>query len=280
MPVDVERAQDERFGYFGPGSASWQVNREVTVLFGGARALLMHAAHPLVIAGARQTGAYERDAWKRLERTLHLQYLLTFGSRADADAAAARIRRLHDSVHGIDAVTGRRYDANDPDLLLWVHACLVDSSLLFERLTVGTLDDEGRLRYHREQMLAAELLGLPRDRIPPTVNDLRRYIDDVVAGDELVVGPDALSVAHLIRRPPAGVPWRPALRLVAPWAFGSLPAGLRQAYGLRWGALRQFNHTGSLAAVRRIRPMLPVRVRLILPARLAEERVERVIRAR
>src|SRR5438132_2060317 len=127
-------------GFFGPDSVSWQVNRETSVLFGGARALLMHATHPLVIAGARQTGFYQRDAWKRLERTLQLQYTITFGTRAEAETAAARIRRVHDGIHGIDAVTGLPYDANDPELLLWVHACLVDSSLLFERLTVGRLD--------------------------------------------------------------------------------------------------------------------------------------------
>ena len=44
-------------GFFGPDSVTWQVNREFTVLFGGARALLMHAAHPLVSAGARQVSA-------------------------------------------------------------------------------------------------------------------------------------------------------------------------------------------------------------------------------
>jgi uncharacterized protein (DUF2236 family) len=31
----------------------WKVNKEITVLFGGARALLMHAAHPLIAAGAQ-----------------------------------------------------------------------------------------------------------------------------------------------------------------------------------------------------------------------------------
>jgi len=46
MPSDV--------GFFGPESVSWRVHGETTVLFGGARALLMQAAHPLVIAGARQ----------------------------------------------------------------------------------------------------------------------------------------------------------------------------------------------------------------------------------
>ena len=28
-------------GYFGPDSMMWKVNKEITVLFGGARALLM-----------------------------------------------------------------------------------------------------------------------------------------------------------------------------------------------------------------------------------------------
>src|SRR5205085_475140 len=98
------------------------------------------------------------------------------------------------------------------------------------------------LRYHREQMLAAEMLGLPRDRIPRTVADLGGYIDEVVAGDQLIVGPDAMKVADLIRRPPPGVPWRPVLRLVARWAFGSLPAPLRRSYGVPWNALRHVDH--------------------------------------
>src|SRR5256885_7519651 len=103
-------------GLFGPGSASWQVNRETTVLFGGARALLMQAAHPLVLAGARQTGFYERNPWKRLERTLRLQFAITFGTRAEALDAAAPINRVHRGIHRGDEVTGLRDDALDPDL--------------------------------------------------------------------------------------------------------------------------------------------------------------------
>src|SRR5213080_62196 len=167
-------------GLFGPGSASWQVNRETTVLFGGARALLMQAAHPLVLAGARQTGFYEHNPWKRLERTLQLTFSITFGTRREALEAVRRINQAHLGVHGVDEVTGLSYDAFDPDLLLWVHACLVDSQLLFERLTVGRLDAEDRERFHREQMLGVELLGLERSRIPPSVPELREYIRTVV----------------------------------------------------------------------------------------------------
>ena len=169
-----ESSRDRRYpwrvtadeGYFGPQSVSWQVHREVTVLFGGARAMLMQAAHPLVIAGANQTGMYERNPWKRLQRTLVLQYALTFGTKAEAHAAADRINEVHERINGVDPVTGQRYDALDPELLLWVHACLVESALLFERLTVGALDDRGRQRFHEEQMLAAELVRLPREPDP------------------------------------------------------------------------------------------------------------------
>jgi uncharacterized protein (DUF2236 family) len=260
-------------GLFGPDSVSWQVHREVTVLFGGARALLMHAAHPLVLAGARQTGFYERNPWKRLERTLQLQFTITFGTHQDAMDAAERINRAHEDVHGIDSVTGLPYDAKDPDLLLWVHACLVDSSLLYERLTVGRLDEDGRERFHREQMLGAELLGLSRSKIPSSVADLRAYVDKVVGSGILRVTPDSMRVADLIRDPPREVPWRPVLRQVAWWAFATLPAPIRELYGVRWSAAKELRLRGSIRTLKLVRPLLPGRFREVLPARAAARRL-------
>ena len=98
---------DGDLGYFGPKSVSWQVHREVTVLFGGARAVLMQAAHPLVIAGARETGFYERNPWKRLQRTLILTYTITFGSKAEAHIAADRINDVHARIKGVDRDHGQ-----------------------------------------------------------------------------------------------------------------------------------------------------------------------------
>jgi uncharacterized protein (DUF2236 family) len=263
-------------GLFGPDSVSWQVNREVTVLFGGARALLMQAAHPLVLAGARQTGFYERNPWRRLERTLQLTYTITFGTRQEAAGAIERINLIHRDVHGIDDATGMAYDALDVELLLWVHACLVDSSILFERLTVGKLDDEERQRYHWEQMLGAELLGLDRARIPATVADLRAYVDEVIASGLLQVTPETTRVADLIRHPPAQVPWRPVLRRIARWAFGTLPEPLRSQYGVRWNSLKELDLRGSLRTLRAVRPLLPGAVREIVPAREAARRLTAV----
>jgi uncharacterized protein (DUF2236 family) len=173
----------------------------------------------------------------------------------------------------MDSVTGLPYDAMDPDLLLWVHACLVDSQLLFERLTVGKLDEDGRERYHQEQMMGVELLGLDRSRIPATVDELERYMDGVVRSGVLRVSDDTMRVADLIRHPPSDVPWRPVLRLVSWWAFATLPQPLRAQYGVSWNLVRQINLAGSLRTLKVVRPFLPETVREVFPARQASRRV-------
>lgn len=252
-------------GYFGPGSVSWQVHREVTVLFGGARAVLMQAAHPLVIAGAKKTGFYERNPWKRLQRTLILTYTMTFGSIAEAHAAADRINEVHARISGTDDVTGLPYDALDPDLLLYVHACLVDSALLFEELTVGRLDEGGRQRFHEEQMLAAELVGVPRSIIPATVPALRGYLDEVADGGMLRVTDAARAVADLFLDPPKDAEWRPILRGVSKLAFGTLPPAVRAMYGVDPTPGRELLMRATFAATRCLRPFLPPKYRFIAP---------------
>jgi uncharacterized protein (DUF2236 family) len=138
---------------------------------------------------------------------------------------------------------------------------------------VGKLDEEGRERFHREQMAGAEMLGLDRARIPPTVAELRAYIDGVVSSGILRVTDDTRKVVQLIRRPPQNVPWRPVLRQIAWWAFATLPEPLRTAYGVRWGPLEELRLRTSLRSLKLLRPLLPARFREILPARRAAERV-------
>jgi uncharacterized protein (DUF2236 family) len=252
-------------GYFGPDSVSWRVHREVTVLFGGARALLMQAAHPLVIAGANQTGMYDRNPWKRLQRTMILTYTITFGTRTEADAAAERINEVHRRINGIDPVTGKAYDALDPHLLLYVHACLVDSALLFEELTVGALDDDDRERFHREQMVAAELMLVPRDSIPPTVPALRAWLADVEDRGELLVTEGARRVRELFLDPPPEAEWRPVLGPVSRLAFGTLPPVVREMYGIGMSPLKAAAMRATFAAIRAGRPLLPTRYRYLAP---------------
>jgi uncharacterized protein (DUF2236 family) len=252
-------------GYFGPNSVSWRVHREVTVLFGGARALLMQAAHPLVVAGANQTGMYERNPWRRLQRTLVLTYTITFGTKAEAHAAADKINEVHTRINGIDPITSKPYDALDPELLLYVHACLVDSALLFEELTVGKLDDAGRQRFHEEQMLAAEMVLVPRDMIPPTAPELRAWLADFEERGELQVTEGARRVYELFLDPPPEAEWRPVLSGVSRLAFGTLSPGLREMYGVPMTRAKELAMRGTFASIRAARPLLPPKFRFIAP---------------
>ncbi len=260
-------------GYFGPDSITWEVNRELTVLFGGARALLMHAAHPLIAAGARQTSMYSRDPWARLIRTLMLQSTVTFGSKEEAQEAADKVNKLHTRVNGVDPVTGDRYDALDHDQLLWVHAALEVSSIYFFERTVRRLTPAERQRYHEENLVAAELILLPRHRVPPTYEDTEAYVNDMVHSEVMTLTDVATDVAEIIRSGPVprGVKWMWGFISFA--AFGTLPDPLKRLYGVTWSPWRQRWLDANLRLLGLVRPYLPTRFRLIGPAQIANKRL-------
>jgi len=232
----------------------------------------MHAAHPLVAAGARQTAMYQRDPWARLIRTLQVQSTMTFGTRSEADEAAARINRLHRKVNGIDPHTGEAYDALDHDLLLWVHAALELSSIYFFERTVRTLTPDERQRYHEENLLAAEMMLLPKERVPATYVDLESYADNIVTSDRLQMSDVASNVADIIRSGPVPTAIKPVWTFIRFAAFGTLPEPLQRIYEVKWSPGRDWWLHLNLAALRQVRPLLPRRLRLIGPARWATDR--------
>jgi uncharacterized protein (DUF2236 family) len=269
--TQLESSRQEA-GLFGPGSESWRVLRERSVVMGGMRALLMHAVHPLVAAAAAQTRMYEHDPWGRHERTLRLTFTLVFGTRQEAAAAARQINAAHRSVRGVDRSTGLAYDARDPDLLLWVHASLISSFLLFERLTVGRLDAAGRQRFHQEATTMASLLGLPAARIPPTVSDLDAWVDATI--DSRTLRPTASShLVSAVMRGKAGGTAGHRSRAAGFLALHMLPPALRDLYGVDHGRSEQRKLKALGAAIRVGRLALPARARFIGPAIAASARM-------
>jgi uncharacterized protein (DUF2236 family) len=217
---------------------------------------------------------YSRDPWARLIRTLQLQSTVTFGSKAEADDAADRINKLHLKVNGIDDVTGLRYDACDHDLLLWVHAALEVSSIWFYEKTVRSLSAAERQQYHTENLVAAELIWLPADQVPATYEATVAYVDEVVASGILRSTDVSEDVADIIRSGPVprGVKWMWGFISFA--AFGTLPGPIRDLYGVTWSPGRQRWLNANLALLKRVRPLLPRRVRLIGPAQWALAKIE------
>ena len=261
-------------GYFGPSSIMWKVNKEITVLFGGARALLMHAAHPLIAAGARQTSFYQRDPWKRLIRTLSLQNSVTFGTKEEADESADRINRLHEVIKGEDKVTGGYYDALDHEQLLWVHACLQISSIYFYEKTVKKLSTEEKNQYHIENMVAAKLVLVNTSKMPKTHEELKNWVIKKSSEKEYLVITDvAEDVRDIIKGGPVPVHIKPIWPFIAFTAFNTLPKEFKELYGINETQLKKILLNFNLLLLKTMRPFLPPFFRLIPPARWARQRI-------
>src|SRR6266487_1678864 len=113
-------------GFFGPASVTWRISADLAGPVAGLRALLMQALHPLAMAGVDQHSDWREDPVGRLAATSAYVTTVSFGERAAAERAAARVRRIHKHVRGTDPVTGRQYAAGDPALLPFPPLALVD----------------------------------------------------------------------------------------------------------------------------------------------------------
>jgi uncharacterized protein (DUF2236 family) len=267
-------------GLFGPGSVTWRVNREGALLVGGAAAVILQVAHPLVAAGVGEHSRYDADPWGRLYRTLDLTTRITFGSTEVAHKAARAIQAAHRRVHGElpwDAgrwSAGTPYRANDPDLQMWVHATLVATSLTVYDRFVGPLPYADQRRFYDEQLTMGEMFGVPRDKQPPALPEFWAYYNGMLESDALAVTPVLEAVAESVMRPP-GLPFagRPLFDAINLGTVGLLPPRLREELGLAWGPRRERLLGASRFVVRRALPMLPGVVREFPGARRAERRV-------
>jgi uncharacterized protein (DUF2236 family) len=254
-------------GLFEPGSISWRVDREAIVLAGGTCALLMQLAHPAVAAGVDAHSDFRADPFARLRRTLGASWAIVFGDRSAAERAIRRINAVHELVTGVVSETGARYRALDPELLLWVHATLVDTALRMHDRFVAPLDEAEMDAYHLEAAEVAVRLGVPEAMLPPTLAGLRAWMDGLITSGEVRVGATARSLLPSIlyptRFPPRFV-WD-AAHLAS---VSILEPRIRRQYGLAWNRRRARGVVRLAAVSRRVVSVLPPAVRHVPPARV------------
>lgn len=217
-------------GYFGPGSVTWRLNGDLSAPVAGLRSLLMQALHPLAMAGVDQHSDWRADPAGRLASTSAYLVTITYGDRAAARRAADRVRTIHQRVRGTDPVTGRPYAASDPDLLIWVHAALVDSVLAAADLYGTRLSAAGKDRYVAEMTAAAELVGVPAGRAPSTTAELDAYFAAV--RPELTVSPTVTeSTAALLDAFAVDRDFADFWQQIADAAHASMPRWVKGMYG-------------------------------------------------
>lgn len=265
-----------------------QGERAVGLMY-GQRALLIGALDARNYIGTSNHTRYRDQPFKRLVATAKMFETVFFGTRAEADRVLAHVARMHGKVEGelkTDAGAyraGTRYSAYDPELMLWTIAVAADSSARFYELLVRSMGREELDAFWREWIRFGELFGMPRSVAPGTWAEFREWFDGRVAGDEMGLTDEARHVGR-------GV----AFRIPTPWIesaamevhnlilLGSLPARVRELYGLRWDVAREIAFQGASRALRASRPLSPRVVargrnagRFDRVARIEADRIER-----
>jgi uncharacterized protein (DUF2236 family) len=259
-------AEEDRLGFFGPDSVTWRVHSDPSFSVGGLRALLLQALHPVAMDGvARFSGGFKEEPWPRLIRTATYVDTLTFGTRTEAVEAVARVRSIHERLGATEETTGRAYRVDDPDLLLWVHCCEVDSLLTVARRAGLPLTDADADRYVAEQVTSAKLIGIPPGAVPASVAELADYFARM--RPTLAVTAAARDAYRLIVLPPMPTwvryltPAQPAWGGLAGLAVALLPRWARRMYSWPGLGLTDAAATGALKAVRQALLRLPQRAR-------------------
>jgi len=136
----LKRTGEPLSGLFGPTSLTWRVVREAALFLGAGRALLLQLAHPWIAHAIADHSSVLVNRIGRFHRTFGLTFTMTFGTRDQAIAAARRLYRRHAAIHGILPQTigrfsgGSAYRANEVAALQWVHASLLDTSIIVHDL--------------------------------------------------------------------------------------------------------------------------------------------------
>jgi len=276
----MERVRaDPLLGFYGPTSVMWHINREAVLLGAGPAALLLQIAHPLVAEGVAQHSTFERDPFSRLRGTLLTTMDLVFGDGPTAERAVRRLNSVHADVRGEVADPDAQrladsYRALDPELLLWVQATLIKTSVEAYRRWVRPLSAIDRERFWQEARSVGVRLGIPLSLSPvdwPALNDywLRMLSDD----GPIHPTPTARRLSELIVRPPLPLVPGSLVDLLTLPGLALLPPRLRDEFGIDWNGRKASGAQAIDVAVRSWVRVVPGRLRRMPQANAAYRRV-------
>jgi hypothetical protein len=148
----------------------------------------------------------------------------------EAGVPAGRVRTIPEAVGGWAA--GTPYCANDAEALRWVHATLVDTTLVVRERLDGALPDAIKDDYVIEMNRVAALLGVPEPLRPRSHAAHVSYMRQMLGSDRIAVAPCAREMASfLVGRAGHRQPWLG--RITEAVTALLLPLPLAAAFALR-----------------------------------------------
>lgn len=175
--IDFEHPADDP-GWYGPDSTIWQVHGDFTsMLCGGISALLLQMLHPLALAGVWDHSTFRHDMLGRLRRTSQFIAATTFAPGDIPDQRVARVRAIHDQIHGVTP-DGIAYRASSPELLTWVHVAECSRFMAaHQRYRCPQISAAEQDRYYREAAQIARALGA--GDVPETASQVADYLESM-----------------------------------------------------------------------------------------------------
>ncbi len=239
----------------------------MALLLGPAN-VIMQLARPGVgygvVESRVESGRVDLHPIKRARTTF--TYLAVAMAGSDRQKAAFRraVNRAHAEVYSTSE-SPVEYNAFDPELQLWVAACLYKGGVDFYRMFVGEMDDDDADRHYREGMTLGTTLQVPPEMWPADRAAFDKYwqesldrvhIDDTVR--------DYLYPIAVGRMPGIRLPERlqrladqPGLLITT----GFLPQRFRDEMRLPWDAAKQRRFDRLMAVLRTANNLLPRFVR-------------------
>jgi uncharacterized protein (DUF2236 family) len=223
---------------------------DAVLIVGGARAILLQVADPVVAAGVARHSDFANRPIERLRNTLTYAYAVVLGDADDAAAVTKHVDRAHIPVDR----------AEDAELQLWVAATLYDTAALVHEVVYGPPEAALSDEVYREYERLGTSLQMPADLWPASRADFGAYFSARV--ETLRVTDDARRIAHDLFAPKTAPLWlRAGLPLAKLLTIDLLPASVREAYGFRWDARRQRRAQAAWRVIRVVARLLPARVK-------------------
>jgi uncharacterized protein (DUF2236 family) len=237
-------------------------------LLAGPANVIMQLARPAVGYGVLESrvesGRVDLHPIKRARTTFTYLAVATVGSDVQKAAFRKAVNQAHAEVYSTSdsPVT---YNAFDPELQLWVGACLYKGAVDIHRIFVGEMDEDDAERHYREGMTLGTTLQVPRRMWPPDRAAFDRYwheslnkvhIDDTVRDYLYPIAAARMRGMTLplpLRRLPEGV----ALLITT----GFLPQRFRDEMRLPWDVAKQRRFDRLMAVLRAVNHVMPRVVR-------------------
>lgn len=232
-------------------------------LLAGPANVIMQLALPGVGYGVMESrvesGRVDLHPIKRARTTFTYLAVATQGTEDQKAAFRRAVNRAHAQVYSLpDSPVA--YNAFDPELQMWVGACLYKGAVDVYRFFIGEMDDETADEHYREGMALGTTLQVPAEMWPRDRAAFDEYWQASL--DKLHIDDAVRDYLHPIAAARAAMPLprfvrRPLEQISLMITTGFLPQRFREEMRLPWDDRRQRRFDRLIAALRFVNNLAP-----------------------